>query len=96
MSRVSRRSGGTGTARLTPPPPLLQTLEDDDLAGQVDALRRQRQGFGDAATGVKKGAAERPHLARSLPGGGQKCLPLVVGEVEPPALAVEQLHVRNP
>ena len=35
-------------------------------------------------------------IENGLPGGSEKRLPLVVGEVEPPALAVEQLHVRKP
>jgi hypothetical protein len=70
-------------------PTFLQAFENDDLAGQVDAFRRQRRGFGYAAAGVMKGAAEGPYLARRLGGRLKKRLPFFIRKVKPPALLVE-------
>jgi hypothetical protein len=48
------------------------TNEHDDLGGQVDAFRRQRQGFGNPASGVFENGAEGPYLMGCLAGGIQK------------------------
>ena len=55
-------------------PAFFQALEDDHLAGKVDLLRRERQGFGYSAAAIMKDAAEGPDLARGACGGFEKRL----------------------
>ena len=47
-----------------PAPALLEALENDHLASQVDPVGGQRQGLGDSAAGGLQHAAEGAHLTR--------------------------------
>jgi len=73
---------------------LLQALEHHQAPRQVDLLRRQGQGFGNAAASCVQHAAESADLARGLGGGGHKSAALLLGEVEAAALGVVKLHAR--
>jgi alkylhydroperoxidase family enzyme len=73
-------------------PALLQGLEDDRLAGEVDPLGGQRQGLGDAAAGGVEQAAERAHRPGGLGGGGQEGGALLGREIEAFALRIVELH----
>jgi hypothetical protein len=74
---------------------LLQALEHDRLAGEVDPLGGEGQGLGDAAAGGVEHAAERAHRPGGLGGGGEEGGPLLGGEVEALAVRVVQLHRRD-
>lgn len=70
--------------------PLLERLERHSLAGEVYPLRRQGEGFGNAATRVMQERAEGAHLARELLRGLQKGGAFGGGQIEPLAVAVMQ------
>ena len=72
---------------------LFEGLEDDGLAGQVDASRRDGQGLGEPAAGEVQQAAEGADLARGPGGGGEEGGPFLAGEVQASALGVEELGV---
>ena len=71
---------------------LLQALEHDHPAGQVDLPRGQGEGLGNPASGGMQHAAEGAHLARRPGGGGHEGAAFILGEIQPPPVGVEQLH----
>lgn len=64
--------------------PLLEALEHDDPARQVDLPGRERQGFRNPTPGRVQHGTEGAHLARSLGSGGHKGAAFLLG--------VEKLH----
>ena len=88
VEQLGRDRHGAEDARA----PLLQALEHDDAARQVDALGGQPEGLGDAAAGGVQHAAEGAHLAPGLGSGGAKGAALLFGQVEAAAFAIMQLH----
>ena len=69
---------------------LLEGFDNDGLPGQVDPLRRERQGLGDAAAGIVQHGAEGAHRALGLGGCRHEGAPLVGAEVEAVSLSVVQ------
>lgn len=70
---------------------LLECFEDDQSAGEVHAVGRQRERLRNAAAGKRQHAAEGPHFARCFLGRFEKCLPLVGSQIFPLAILIKQL-----
>ena len=64
-----------------PPPALLQGLEDQGPASEVDVLGRERQRLGDPAAGGVEHTAEGAHRPGRLRGGGKERSALLGGQV---------------
>jgi hypothetical protein len=71
---------------------LVQTLDDDHLGGQINALGSQRQGFTYSASCIAEDTAKGPDLPGRFSRSAQKSFPLVFREVEPFPLCIDDLH----
>ena len=94
MFRVSRRLGDRN-GPVDAAAALLEGLQDDGLAGQIDAGGRERQGLGDPAAGVMQDEAEGAHGQGRLFGRREEGRALGGGQVQPFSLGVVQVHDRK-
>ena len=74
---------------------LFQRLDGEGLAGQIDALGRERQSLADPAAAVMQHGAEGAHRTRRFRGGTHEGPPLVGGQIEAFALGIVQLHLEQ-
>ena len=93
MSRASSRAGGTGTAAVDASAALLQAFDHQYAGGEIHAINGQRQSFGQTASGIGQGHAERPHLAINPLGLAQKVFTLASRQIFPRPVLRVQLHI---
>ncbi len=90
MFRVSSTSAGHWHGPVNTPAAFLEGFEDDGLAGEIEALGRECQRFGDTAAGVMQNEAKGAHLARGDLGRIEEGRALLTGQIQAVALGVEQ------
>jgi len=70
---------------------LLEGFKNDQSAGKIDAIDRQRERFRDAAAGEGQHAAERAHIARCPFGSSEKRFSFIGRQIFPLAILIKQL-----
>jgi hypothetical protein len=74
----------------------LEAFNDDDSVVDVDAIRSQRQRFGDPAAGVRQGAAEGSYALHGRFGNPNEVATLRRSEVLAVTVAIVELHYVHP